>query len=191
MSQQANQSEPDKPKEPALEGSRVFLTLGDQALVAQCEVDCYRASGPGGQKRNKTSSAVRLRHTPTGLIAIANEERSQHTNKARALRRLRAAIALHVRSQVDPEGYEPGDVLASCISARGQLVVGRRDARYPQAVAEILDLLTACDLRVSDAAKCLGVTTANLVKLLENDPKLWDRVNQLRAAVKLKPLRKS
>ena len=169
----------------------MFLALDDQALIAQCEVDCYRASGPGGQKRNKTSSAVRLRHLPTGLMAISNEDRSQHTNKARALRRLRATIALNVRGELDPEGYSPGEVLASCISARGQLVVGRRDARYPQAVAEILDLLVACELRVSDAAKCLGVSTANLIKLLESDPKLWDRVNQMRAAAGLKPLRKS
>ena len=191
MSQQANEPESAKPDKPSAQGGLVFLTLDDQALVAQCEVDCYRASGPGGQKRNKTSSAVRLRHTPTGLIAIANEERSQHTNKARALRRLRAVIALHVRSQVDPAGYVPGEVLASCISTRGQLVVGRRDARYPQAVAEILDLLTACELRISAAAQCLGVSTANLIKLLENDPKLWERVNQLRTAAKLKPLRKS
>ena len=191
MSQHVNRPETAKPDNPSGQGGGVFLALDDQALIAQCEVDCYRASGPGGQKRNKTSSAVRLRHTPTGLMAISNEDRSQHTNKARALRRLRAAIALNVRGQVDPEAYAPGPVLASCISTRGQLVVGMRDARYPHAVAEILDLLTACDLRVSDAAKCLGVSTANLIKLLETDPKLWERVNQMRTAAKLKPLRKA
>ena len=63
--------------------------LTDAELIAQCDVDTYRASGPGGQKRNKTSSAVRLRHEPTGLIAIAEESRSQHENKAKAVKRLR------------------------------------------------------------------------------------------------------
>src|SRR5438876_6115802 len=75
--------------------------LNDQALLAQCAVDTYRASGPGGQKRNKTSSAVRLRHGPTGLLVIAEESRSQHENRARAVRRLRQAIFLQVREPVD------------------------------------------------------------------------------------------
>src|SRR5437899_10680650 len=70
--------------------------LTDAALLAQCEVDTYRASGPGGQKRNKTSSAVRLRHTPTGLITIAEGSRSQHENTANALTRLRHAPFRHL-----------------------------------------------------------------------------------------------
>src|SRR5262245_18055216 len=77
-----------------------WLTLPDDDLLRQCEVDTYRASGPGGQKRNKTSSAVRLRHLPSTLIVIAEESRSQHENKARALRRLRQALALKLRAPV-------------------------------------------------------------------------------------------
>ena len=67
-------------------------------MLAQCEVDTYRASGPGGQKRNKTSSAVRLRHPPTGLLVIAEESRSQHANKAKALKRLRRALWADLRA---------------------------------------------------------------------------------------------
>ena len=77
--------------------------LSDEQLLAQCEVDTYRASGPGGQKRNKTSSAVRLRHPPSGLIVIAEESRSQHENRARALRRLRQALYLKLRDEVGRE----------------------------------------------------------------------------------------
>lgn len=51
-------------------------------------IDNYKASGPGGQKRNKTESAVRIRHEPSGAIATCCEERSQSTNKARAFKRL-------------------------------------------------------------------------------------------------------
>src|SRR5579872_1446837 len=75
----------------------VWTDLSDSQLLAQCEVDTYRASGPGGQKRNKTSSAVRLRHLPTGLIVIAEESRSQHENKAKALKRLWHALFLELR----------------------------------------------------------------------------------------------
>src|SRR4029078_10703944 len=71
--------------------------LTEAQLLAQCEVDTYRASGPGGQKRNKTSSAVRWRPLPTGVIVIAEETRSQHENKAKALKRLRRALFLELR----------------------------------------------------------------------------------------------
>ena len=53
-----------------------WTALTDDQLLAQCEVDTYRASGPGGQKRNKTSSAVRLRHPPSGLLVIAEAFRA-------------------------------------------------------------------------------------------------------------------
>src|SRR5262245_37708255 len=79
----------------ATRGTWTHLT--DAQLLGQCAVDTYRASGPGGQKRNKTSSAVRLRHPPTGLIVIAEESRSQHENRARALKRMRQALYLKLR----------------------------------------------------------------------------------------------
>src|SRR5947209_14367046 len=77
-----------------------WAALTDDQLLAQCAVDTYRASGPGGQKRNKTSSAVWLRHPPSGLIVIAEESRSQHENRARALRRLRQALYLKLRDDL-------------------------------------------------------------------------------------------
>ena len=81
--------------------------LTEDQLLAQCEVDTYRASGPGGQKRNKTSSAVRLRHLPTGLIVIAEESRSQHENKAKALKRLWHGLFLHLRDELPAEVRTP------------------------------------------------------------------------------------
>ena len=50
--------------------------LTDDALLAECREDHYRGSGPGGQKRNKTSNGVRLVHAPTGSIVTATESRS-------------------------------------------------------------------------------------------------------------------
>jgi protein subunit release factor A len=64
----------------------------DTALLAECEVQTFRAGGPGGQHQNMTDSAVRLRHRPTGLTVTCRAQRSQYLNKKDALRRLRIKL---------------------------------------------------------------------------------------------------
>jgi len=64
----------------------------DTALLAECEVQTFRAGGPGGQHQNVTDSAVRLRHRPTGLTVTCRAQRSQYLNKMDALRRLRIKL---------------------------------------------------------------------------------------------------
>lgn len=153
-----------------------WTELTDEQLLAQCAVDTYRASGPGGQKRNKTSSAVRIRHPPSGLVVIAEESRSQHDNRAKALARLRHALHLQVR--------EPVDGLPAAITAArtrgGRLDVGRKDARFWPAVGAALDVLDAHAGRVAEAAEALGVSTANLVAFLGIESKVWQRANEIR-----------
>ncbi|MBC7910911.1 MAG: peptide chain release factor-like protein [Pyrinomonadaceae bacterium] len=70
----------------------ILLPESDEELLRECEVETFRASGPGGQHVNKTESAVRLRHPPSGLVVTSREERSQHRNKAICLQKLREKI---------------------------------------------------------------------------------------------------
>lgn len=167
-----------------------YLTLTDEALIQQCVVDRYRGSGPGGQKRNKTSSAVRLRHQPTGLTALAEEERSQHVNLRRAVRRLRESIALELRHEVDVQTYRPSDLLRAHLVPQGGPSVNRRNEHYYPIVSEVLDVLAACRMRVSEAAELIGLSTAGLVKYLESDPKVWAYVNRMRTAAGCQPLKR-
>ena len=71
----------------------IVLPESDEDLLRECEVETFRASGPGGQHVNKTESAVRLRHLPTGVVVTSRESRSQHQNKAACLRKLREQAA--------------------------------------------------------------------------------------------------
>jgi protein subunit release factor B len=72
--------------------ARRALALDDTALLAECLVDFYVASGPGGQHRNKTESGVRLSHPPTDITVTATERRSQPLNRGIALERLRERL---------------------------------------------------------------------------------------------------
>src|SRR5713226_9399009 len=172
----------------------VWTALTDTQLLAQCDVDTYRASGPGGQKRNKTSSAVRLRHPASGLIVIAEESRSQHENRARALRRLRQALYLKIRHEFSAESLRPESILQledfrEARRADGRLELGRKDPRFWPAVGVVLDVLAAVEARVSEAAAALGISTGNLIDFLAVDPKVWEQANHLRARFGHKPLR--
>jgi len=64
----------------------------DDALLSQCRVQTFRATGPGGQGVNTTDSAVRIVHLPTGVTVTCRRERSQLLNKLECLRRLRAKL---------------------------------------------------------------------------------------------------
>ena len=77
----------------------IHIPDSDEDLLKECNVDTFRAGGKGGQHLNKTESAVRLSHLPTGTVVTCQDERSQLQNKRKCLIQLRGKLeALNYRS---------------------------------------------------------------------------------------------
>ena len=75
--------------------AKITVPKSDEALLAQCRVETFRAGGPGGQHQNKTETAVRIVHLATGISSVARDERSQLRNRYLAISRLREKLEAH------------------------------------------------------------------------------------------------
>ena len=146
-----------------------MLTAEDDVLIRDCDFIMQKGTGNGGQKINKTSSAVRLRHRPTGIAVSANEERSQSRNRHIALRKLRYEIALHIRADLSGEAF----TLLPAPSPANH-------ARLILWTAALFDRLAASDYDLPRTAALCGVSVSQLERAMRKYPQLWRAFSESR-----------
>ncbi len=123
---------------------------------SEIEMEFFRSSGPGGQHVNKTSSAVRLRHTPTGITVMCQNERSQHKNRAIARKVLAARLRQHERQKRQEE-------LERLYDEKGDIAWGNQIRSYVlQPYQMVKDLRT--EVKVGNAA---GVLDGDITPFME------------------------
>lgn len=189
-------------------------SLDEQTLLAQSRIERGRSGGPGGQRRNKVETAVRIEHEPTGVSATATERREQATNLRVATFRLRVNLALQVRTERDlPAGpsalwrsrvvkpKEHGEAIPRARwgspwggwlrvgGSGGRIACNPRHADFPALLAEALDVLWLRRWDPKPAAAILGVSVSQLVRFIAREPAALALVNEARAERRQHPLR--
>lgn len=150
--------------------------LQPDVLLKDCDTHRKRASGPGGQHRNKVETAIVLTHRPTGLQGAASERRSQAQNQAVALTRLRIVLAIHHRCDVqlacDAQGRLTGDMATRWYERvrKNKLLLNHDHEDFPAILAWVMDLLWMQKLDVPGTANLLGVSATQIIKLLKSEP---------------------
>jgi RF-1 domain len=158
-----------------------LLTVSEEDLARQCKFEQYKSGGPGGQKRNKTSSAVKWTHVATGVSAHSADFRSQAENRVRALHRLRFKFATEIRSPVEVRGYEP-PVWFVAARVQGKLTTNSKSPIYARLAAHVLDVFNAAGARTSDTVALLGIPRSNLIHFLKAEHGIWAAASRIRAA---------
>ncbi len=149
-------------------------------LLRDCQIQRTRASGPGGQHRNKVETAIVIRHVPSGIVGQASERRSQDLNQQMAVQRLRTLLAMGIRSEVTLPC-----ALSELWQARtrsGKLRISTSHEDFPALLAESLDHAAACEWQLRAAADDLRISSSQLVGFWSSDPHALIYVNQQRAA---------
>ena len=181
---------------PAPYSPEFWLAFSDEELLAQCRVERFRVSGPGGQHRNKTDSAVRLTHEPSGVVGFASERRSQHQNRLVALARLRRNIAIEARTDIDLDTYHLPRTLQRILPRSvqtklpGKDRVGPKHREFWTGAGPLLDLFNAVRGSTSDCASQIGCSSNQLTKLFASEQHLWAAANAIREQHGLSLLRR-
>ncbi|MEZ6164405.1 MAG: peptide chain release factor-like protein [Phycisphaerales bacterium] len=161
--------------------------LSADVLMKQCTLTRGRASGPGGQHRNKVETHITLVHNPTGIEAQAGERRLAKENQSVALRRLRLRLATEHRVYV-PEGEIRSELWKSRCKDR-RIVCSIKHQDFASLLAEAMDVIDACGYDIRKASTRLQCSGSQLVRLLGDHPPALVKFNEERCLRSMRPLK--
>ena len=147
--------------------------------MSQCRFEACRGTGPGGQKRNKTSSAARVTHIASGIFATDDVTRSQHKNLANALWKLRLEMAVALPPD-NPEPHTPPIPL--------EPVPGNNSRIFSSWVGALFDQFQIHAFDPAPVAAAYGCTPGRLLRLMGKNPAIWQHFIQCRQQRGLPPL---
>jgi len=176
-----------------------WLLCDRDELLKDCRVDTYKSSGPGGQRKNKVETAIRLVHEPSGVTAVGQQTRSQRQNKSLALANLRMHIACACRMPLDLTRLKIPEEIAECFQrpakgarkqqSKARLSLSSGNKLFWPTAAFVLDVLDAADGKLSEASGAIGVSTANLAAFLRGHRNLLAAAQAIRRDNGHSPLR--
>src|SRR4051812_43989241 len=167
-----------------------WLSAPPEALLGECRQSRFQGSGPGGQKRNRVYSGVRLTHGPSGLWAESVDSRASARNLAEALSRLRLAIALAAVPAIPREagaekgpgngGVTEGAALSGDPAPNIAFRAGANPAHpdYARGALRALSLLRFHGGQLASAAAALGCTPSALTRYLKEEKAVWARARE-------------
>lgn len=168
-----------------------WLALPPESFLKLCERTNFQASGPGGQKRNRVLSAVRLEHPPTGLRAEGKARREVALNQKDALQKLRLLLALDAAALfADNPDRDPAALRARLPAAwpAFRAKINPDHPEFPNAAFLALAWLILARGELAPPAQALGLSTSAFVRFLKLSGPVLQRARDLRGRFGRPPL---
>lgn len=152
-------------------------------FIKGCRIINYQASGPGGQKRNRKLSAVRLIHTKSNITVTASEFRETHRNLSIAASKLRLEIALMTEPETSDESIKLLD------SIPFQYDINEKKIDFPFSVLKVFYIFKQNSASVRETGKKLLISSPKLIKFLKKNKQVWQKTQEIRREFGHTPLK--
>jgi hypothetical protein len=161
-----------------------------EQLTRECRMSQLRRSGPGGQHRNKVSTAISWHHEPTGISAEASESRDQTRNRREALARLRLRLAIRLRTAADPSASDPQHQDCRARWTGKRLKISAANDDFAAVLALVLDDLHRSGGQPSLVGPLWQASTTAVVSFVATEPAALQELNRWREHHGRRPLRR-